>query len=135
MSKLYDKYLELKAHNNKELYLFKSGIFYVFLAEDANIISSRLGLKLTKFNDTIYKCGFPISAADKYFQLLKDLNYSFRIVDASTNFTYTVAEISTNNKISCLLEKINNVNTSSISIKEAYEFIDDIKNIASSIKF
>ena len=35
MSKLYKKFLELKRSNNNKVYLFKSGIFYIALAEDA----------------------------------------------------------------------------------------------------
>lgn len=134
MSKLYDIYKELKSHDNKKLYLFKSGIFYIFLAEDANIVSNSLGLKLTKFNDTIYKCGFPVSAGDKYFQLLNSLDYSFKIIDSSDSVSYSISEYSINGNISILLEKINKVNTNNLSIKEAYEFIDEIKAIVSSCK-
>lgn len=134
MSKLYDKYLELKACDYSKLYLFKSGIFYIFLAEDANIVSNTLGLKLTKFNDTVCKCGFPISASTKYCELLKIANFSFEIVDVSNNQKYTINEYSTSNQISKLLEKINSIDIDNISIKEAYELLSEIKVIASSIK-
>lgn len=134
MSKLYNMYLELKSKDNKTIYLFKTGIFYIFLAEDASIVSSKLGLKLTKFNDKVYKCGFPISASSRYFQLLKNLNYSFRIIDFSTSVSYSISEYSINENISVLLEKINKVDTNNLSIKEAYEFIDEIKAIVSSCK-
>ena len=39
MSKLYEKFLELKKANNNKIYLFKSGIFYIGLSEDAKVIS------------------------------------------------------------------------------------------------
>lgn len=134
MSKLYDIYKELKSHDNKKLYLFKSGIFYIFLAEDANIVSNSLGLKLTKFNDTIYKCGFPVSAGDKYIQLLKSFNYPFKIIDSATNLAYTINDYSTSNQISDLLEKINEIQIDSISIKEAYDLLSEIKEKASLIR-
>ena len=79
MSKLYDTYKSLKSCDKSCIYVFKSGIFYILLDDDAKRVSLCLGLKLTKFNDEILKCGFPISAKDKYFQLLKSHNFIFKI--------------------------------------------------------
>lgn len=59
MSKLYEKYKSLKSENNDKLYLFKSGIFYIFLDEDAKKMSNFLNLKLTNLNESICKCRFP----------------------------------------------------------------------------
>ena len=72
MSKLYDAYKYCKKNNNEErtLFLFKAGIFYLFLDEDAKIASNILNLKLTYLNDTVLKCGFPTSALNKYSILL-----------------------------------------------------------------
>ena len=39
MSKIYNKYLELKEENNEKMYLFKSGRFYIFLADDCDKIN------------------------------------------------------------------------------------------------
>ena len=64
MSKLYSKYLEQKALNPNELYLFKSGIFYMALNEDANRLSDALSLKVTNITDKLYKCCFPVSKSD-----------------------------------------------------------------------
>ena len=66
MSKIYNKYLELKNNNPKKLYLFHSGKFYIFLADDADIINQYVVLKKTKFTKEIYKCGFPDSVIDDY---------------------------------------------------------------------
>ena len=66
MNKLYDKYLELKEKDSNTLYLFKSGMFYIFLDSDANVVSEKLKLKLTNFNGTIFKCGFPVQSLTKY---------------------------------------------------------------------
>ena len=44
MSKLYNNYLALKKENESTLFLFKSGIFYIFLDEDATKISNILGV-------------------------------------------------------------------------------------------
>ncbi len=51
MSKVYEKYLEKKSANDDKIYLFKSGNFYIFLAEDAKLMGDELGLKLTKFSN------------------------------------------------------------------------------------
>lgn len=79
MSKLYNKYLELKSKNNNTftLYLFKSGIFYIFLDKDAEIMSNLLHLKLTKLNDNIVKCGFPATHIEKYLKMIELTNYNF----------------------------------------------------------
>ena len=70
MSKLYNKYLELKSNDDSVLYLLKSGMFYIFLHEDAKIVSEKLNLKLTNLNNNILKCGFPINSLTKYAGLL-----------------------------------------------------------------
>ena len=41
------------------LYLFRSGIFYIGLDEDAKKLTETLGLKLTNFDGNTVKCGFP----------------------------------------------------------------------------
>ncbi len=85
MSKLYNKYLLLKSCDASKYYLFKSGIFYIFLDEDARKISSLLGLKLTNLNENIVKCGFPSSKLSKYIELLNNTNILFQIVDENLN--------------------------------------------------
>ena len=44
MSKLYKKYLELKKTDSSKIYLFKSGLFYIFIEDDAYIMSKFLNL-------------------------------------------------------------------------------------------
>lgn len=59
MSKLIKMYKNLKTQNSEKIYLFKSGIFYIFLDEDAREMSKALDFKLTNLNDEFVKCGFP----------------------------------------------------------------------------
>ena len=61
MSKLMKQYNELKKEDASSIYLFRVGIFYNIINEDAKIINEKLGLKLTDFGHNISKCGFPIS--------------------------------------------------------------------------
>ena len=122
MSKLYDTYISLKANeetNNNTLYLFKAGLFFICIDQDARIASNILNLKLTNLNETIVKCGFPIQSLEKYSNLLKLSNYHFKIVDTNIN---------------SLLAQIKNVNPESLSIKEAYSFIEEIKQKVSTIE-
>ncbi len=71
MSKLFDKYTELKRNNPSKYYLFKGGIFYIFIDQDAIHMSPILNLKLTHLNEKILKCGFPINNIDKYSSIFK----------------------------------------------------------------
>ena len=89
MSKLYKKYVELKEQNPNQLYLFHSGIFYIFLSEDATLVADDLGLKLTKFTDTIYKCGFPENSLTKYKSRLETLELEYEIVDEKESIKMT----------------------------------------------
>lgn len=50
MSKLYDKFSSLKNSNKDTLYLFKSGIFFIALNEDATKLSEIFGFKITNLN-------------------------------------------------------------------------------------
>ena len=90
MSKLYDNYLYLKETDDKTLYLFKSGIFFIFLADDAKIASKLLNLKITYFTEDVIKCGFPVSSLEKYTNILKRSPYNFKIVDNIKNTIYSI---------------------------------------------
>ena len=70
MSKLFTMYQNLKSENSSDLYLFKSGMFYIFLDDDARKINELLGLKLTNLNSSVQKCGFPQNSLNKYLKLL-----------------------------------------------------------------
>ena len=88
MSKFYDNYLFLKANDansNNTLYIFKSGIFFILLDNDAKIASQILNLKLTYFTENVLKCGFPISSLEKYTNILEKTQYNFKIIDNIKN--------------------------------------------------
>lgn len=129
MSKLYNNYMHLKntqKNPEKTLYLFKSGIFYILLDEDAKIASKLLNLKTTYFIEDVVKCGFPINSINKYLNILKNTSYNFKIIENLEN-------VPINNKTHNLLLKISNIDTDNLSIKEAYNFIDNIKKVANLI--
>ena len=133
MSKLYDCYVSLKLSNSNEknvLYLFKSGIFFICIDEDAKIASSVLNIKLTNLNDHVVKCGFPVSSLAKYSNLLKLNNYEFKIIDLSTQTSFSPQNYSIDDNINSLLLKLANVDIDLLSVKEAYDFIDEVKTLS-----
>lgn len=136
MSKFYDNYLFLKANDtnsNNTLYIFKSGIFFIFLDDDAKIASKILNLKITYFTEDVVKCGFPINSLSKYINILQKTPYNFKIIDNIKNISYTMEDYMINEETERLLSEISTIDTNSLSIKEAYSFIETIKKTAQCI--
>ena len=126
MSKLYEKYKSFKKLDNQTIYLFKSGIFYIFLSNDAILMSQLLNLKLTNLNSNILKCGFPQNSIDRYLYKIECLGYNLKIID-SNNISTSTNEYSQNKTIKNFIEEISNIDVDNLSIKEAYDFIYKIK--------
>lgn len=133
MSKLYDKYKLLKSENASKLYLFKNGIFYIFLDDDAIKMSKFLNLKLTKLNETVFKCGFPVKNIDKYLNLLKINNYEIDIVDSTNLPPCSSRQYLQNDEINKFITNIANVDYEHLSITEAFSFIEDIISKAQNL--
>ena len=81
MSKLYNQYIYLKQENKEQFYLFKSGVFYIFLEEDARYISSLFHLKCIPLNENVVKCGFPVNSYSKYQKLFEENGLNIQIID------------------------------------------------------
>lgn len=126
MSKLLNKYNELKNNDPKKVYIFKIGIFYNILNEDARKVSNAIGLKLTDLGPNIIKCGFPISQIDKYTLLLKEHNITFEIINppASSN---------QNTSYNNIIRTIENIDLNNTTCKEAFDILytiqQNLKNI------
>ena len=133
MSKLYQTYVALKIQDSSQLYLFKSGIFYIFIDEDAKLISSLFNLKLTNLNSMIVKCGFPTSQLEKYANLFEIANLSFKIIDTLDKTVYYPKEFILDAKLQLFLKKISSVRAYDLSISSAYEFIDTISKESKSL--
>ena len=134
MSKLYEKYKFLISQNPSKLYLFKSGIFYIFLDEDAKIISSKLNLKLTNLNENVLKCGFPVKNINKYLELFKEHNLNIEVLDSIFENSHSCQDYIYNSNIKNFLEDLSNIKVESLSIKEAYCLIDEIHIKAKNLK-
>ena len=133
MSKLYEKYRALKSEDTSKFYLFKSGIFYIFLDEDAIKMSEILNLKLTNLNETVVKCGFPVKNLDKYLHVLKLYNYEIDIIDSIQSTAYSSQNYLQNDSVKKLIEDIATIDFNHLSITEAFSFIEDITNKAQSL--
>ena len=132
-SKLYNTYISLKTKSPYKKYLFKSGIFYIFIDDDAKELHKLLNLKLSNLNSQIVKCGFPVNSLDKYMKLLKQFGYSVEIVDFSTNSLFNYDEYLLNIKIHKFINKISRLETDSLSISQAYDILEDLKQEANTI--
>lgn len=102
MSKIYAKYLELKEKNPNKLYLFKSGKFYIFIADDCDKINEYVVLKKVKFTNETYKCGFPENVLDDYLRVFSNHKLDIELVentDVSENTIYEIIKKTDINKI------------------------------------
>lgn len=134
MSKLYSIYKKLKESNKDTVYLFKSGFFYIAISDDANLLSSKFNLKLTNLNNSIFKCGFPVSCIDKYIKLFNFNNIKFKIVNLEENTIYQPQDFALNKKIENLLNLISSTDINSLSVSKAYEFIETIQKQTEKIQ-
>ena len=127
-------YTTLKKQDPDTLYLFKVGLFYNFLNEDAILISNKLNLKLSNLSPTVLKCGFPYNSLDKYMQILSRTSYNIKIIDISKpNEIFTPNEFEINKNTKELLEEIAKINIDDISIKEAYSLLEIFKDKSKKI--
>ena len=99
---------------------------YIFLDEDAKLISTKFNLKLTNLNSIVVKCGFPTSQIEKYTNLFNIANISFKIVDVQKNELYSPKDFILDKNILSFLQKISSTNAYDLSISEAYDFIESI---------
>lgn len=126
MSKLYKKYMSLKINDSSKVYLFKSGIFYIFLDDDARTMSPILNLKLSNLNSVIVKCGFPINSCTKYFNILKKLDYDICVIENN----YSTSNISIYQNYCNLKNIIDNflsVNIDNLSISESFDLLTNLQ--------
>ena len=118
MSRLYKRYKNLK---NKEdiIYLFKVGMFYVILDDDAKILSKLLNLKLIPLNSEVNKCGFPINSLEKYEKILKENKVKYKIIE----------DYEENKDLNKFINKIKKYDINNITGIKALELIYELKEI------
>lgn len=120
MSKLMRQYEELKKKDPSKIYIFKVGIFYNILNEDARLVSKEIGLKLTDLSPEIVKCGFPLSTLGKYTDLLSEHKIKFEVVSSPTP---------SNQNASCeqIVKTIKSIDLNNTTCKEAFDILYNIQ--------
>lgn len=139
MSKLYEQYLKLKNENSSTIYLFRSGLFYIVLEDDALKLSEQLKLKLTNFRNVTLKCGFPESRLKYYLEKFKELNLDYILVESETPKSNTsktrymdlekqnnsinanLPELNINQIITELIYEIANLDINNITLKNSFD--------------
>lgn len=128
MGRLYEQYLKLKNENPKRLYLFKSGLFYIALEDDALMLSNKFKLKLTNLGNTTLKCGFPESRLNYYTEHFKLQNIDYILVKFESNNKKNVGKILNTNlplnidkEISEILSKLAKLDINNITLKESFD--------------
>ena len=115
-NKVIDTYLEYKAKNREKIYLFKQGIFYIAINEDAKVLNEKLYLKLTNLGKYDVKVGFPISSMEEYEKRMKNLNINYEIIEIQSKSYRKIL-----NEIRC-------VNENKMTQEELITFITNLKN-------
>lgn len=126
MSKLLIQYNELKKEDSSCIYLFRIGIFYNILNEDAKFINENIGLKLTSLSPDITKCGFPISKIDKYKKILLEKNIKFKIIDNLPN-NMTTTDYINNIEIKKILNTIIDIDMNNTTFQQAFNILLEIQ--------
>lgn len=127
MSKLLNQYESLKKVDSSYIYIFRVGIFYNIINEDAKIINEKLGLKLTYLGPNISKCGFPVSTLDKYKKILKEKELKYKIIDNLPNNINTI-DYMNNIEIKQIISKIKNLDMNNTTFQQAFNILLDIQN-------
>ena len=123
MSKLYDNFVNLKGSNKDKIYLFKSGIFFIALNEDATKLSEIFGFKITNLNDTVTKCGFPAKRIEYYSSLLYKMNIDFELIDSNSKKIENSSEYISNLNFNSIIDKLVKIDFDNITCKEAFDIL------------
>lgn len=123
MSKLYEVYKKLKNDYSDTVYLFQKWHFLYCIRRGCNFLSNKINLKLTNLNPSVVKCGFPSASLDKYVTLFKSNNINFKIIENDTVFS--AEEYNGNRKANNIINPIKDVNIDSLSVGDAYKFIEN----------
>ena len=123
MSKLYDNFVNFKDSNKDKIYLFKSGIFFIALNEDATKLSEIFGFKITNLNDTVTKCGFPAKRIEYYSSLLDKMNIEFELIDSNSKKVENSSEYISNLNFNSIIDKLVKIDFDNITCKEAFDIL------------
>lgn len=133
MSKLLKQYESLKKLDPTCIYIFRVGIFYNILNEDAKIMNEKLNLKITNLSPEILKCGFPVSTLDKYKKILNEKGIKYKIIDNLPNNMNTT-DYMNNVEIKHIINRIKNLDMNNTTFQQAFNILLDIQSKLKSIQ-
>lgn len=125
MSKLLKQYNELKSKDPNIIYLFRVGIFYNILNDDAKIVNEKIGLKITDLGPHIFKCGFPVSQIDKYIMLFKKIDLKYKIIDNLHN--QSTNDYLNNIEMKKIVKKILEIDFNNTTFQQSFNMLLDIQ--------
>lgn len=134
LSKLFYQYLKLKKENNNKLYLFKSGIFYIALEDDAKTLSKLFNFKIINLNENVIKCGFPLKRLEYYTNMLKQNNLNFEIINNNFTEVENSSNYLNNDNLKRLINYIAKLDMNEISFKESFNILNDLNLTLRKIK-
>lgn len=120
MSKVIEKYNELKKIDKNMLYAFKIGAFYVFLNEDAEFVSKKLKLKITPFGNNCIKCGVPIKSKESKLKILDSQKIKYNIIEFEHEDGKSRNIKTKNNIVNSIIDEILSIDLLKISEREAF---------------
>ncbi len=123
MSKLYKQYTENKKNNTDKIYLFKSGIFYLALNEDAQKLSKIFDFKITNLSDKLTKIGFPGGRLEYYTKQLEQQNIEYEIIDSNNKAVENVSEYLNNLKTKEIMDGLMELDMNNVTFKEAFDIL------------
>lgn len=121
VSKIYMEYLKRKKIDSDKYYLFKVGMFYIFIDDDAKKICKITLLKLTNLSNDIVKCGFPSNSLDKYLSVFKNMGLDVLIVDNIGNDGINNDEL--------VIRKIKRLDIENITPVKALNILNELKGM------
>lgn len=127
MSKLLKQYNDLKNDDASSIYVFRVGVFYNILNEDAKLLNEKIGLKITSLSPEIVKCGFPISSLEKYTKKFDNLQLKYKIINDLPQNT-NIADYTNNIEIKKILKKITEIDMNNTTFQQSFNILLDLQN-------
>ncbi len=127
MSKLLKQYENLKKENKDTIYLFRVGIFYNIINQDAKIVNEQLGLKITDLGPNIYKCGFPVNQLEKYKRIFEEKKINYTVIDNFSNSSITTNDYLNNIELKKVVNKILEIDFNNTTFQQSFNLLLDIQ--------
>lgn len=127
MSKLLKQYNELKKDDASSIYVFRVGVFYNILNEDARILNEKIGLKITSLSPEIVKCGFPISSLEKYTKKFDNLQLKYKIINDLPQNT-NIVDYTNNIEVKKILKKVTEIDMNNTTFQQSFNILLDLQN-------